>query len=189
MQSLVPAAALPSGAAPKIAPGGAPIFDLLPMARDFNIGVTAWAPLGMGVLTGKYSKTNRAKAGGRLEGAEHSHLTGFMSDRSLAIADKVQELADEFGHTPSQIALSWLRHKGVIPIIGARKAAQIVENLGCVDINLTAEQVRTLDEASKVDLGFVHDFIQGDATRDLIFGDTLSRVETAAAKPEPALVG
>ena len=153
--------------------------DLLPMAHDFRMGVTAWSPLGMGVLTGKYSNANRTRpAGGRLEGADHPHVVALKSDRSLAIADAVQVMADEMGHKPAQVALSWLRHKGVIPIIGARKVAQVLENIGSVTLDLTDEQVKRLDEISAIELGFPHDFLLGKTTRELFFGDTLDRVET-----------
>lgn len=156
--------------------------ELLPMARDFSMSVAAWAPLGMGVLTGKYSKRNSTPANGRLEGAEHPHLTAFTSERSFAIAEKVQQLADELGRKPSQVALSWIRHKGAIPIVGARKAAQIVENIECVDLNLSADQVRTLDEVSRIEMGFPHDFLQGDATRGQIFGENVSRVDVTPSR-------
>jgi aryl-alcohol dehydrogenase-like predicted oxidoreductase len=150
--------------------------DLLPMARHFDIGVTAWSPLGMGVLTGKYgTKNSSASDARRLDSPALAGLS-FTSERSLAIAAEVRSLAEKIGRKPSQIALSWVRQKGAIPIIGARKVSQIQENLGCLDLELTAEQMWQLDEASKIELGFPHEFLQTEA-RGPLFGDFFERID------------
>jgi Aldo/keto reductase family len=70
-------------------------------------------------------------------------------------------LAKEIGRSSSQVALNWLRHRKavVIPIIGARRAAQVEDNLKSLDWRLTDEQLAKLDEATKIELGFPHDFL------------------------------
>jgi aryl-alcohol dehydrogenase-like predicted oxidoreductase len=82
----------------------------------------------------------------------------WLTDRNLTIAAEVERVAEEARHTPSQVALNWLRQqptkKPLIPILGARTEEQILDNLGCLDFELTQEQVDALSEVSKVDLGF-----------------------------------
>ena len=56
------------------------------------------------------------------------------------------------------MALNWQRQALTIPIIGARRASQIQENVKCLDWQLTSEQIAKLDEATKIELGFLHDF-------------------------------
>ena len=90
----------------------------------------------------------------------------FVNERNISIATELQAIAKEINKTPSQIALSWIRQqqkdkdKGVIiPIVGTRTEAQIKDNLGCLDFELTSDQLKRLDEKSKIQLGFPHDFM------------------------------
>ena len=148
--------------------------DLLPMARALDIGVTGWSPLASGILTGKYSKTTNGKESTepkRLEKAQFAEL----SERNLAIADEVQQVAQEIGCTPSQVAINWVRSKGVIPILGATKVSQIENNLACLDFELTAEQIQTLDNISKIELGFPHDFLE--ATKGPTYGGMFDLID------------
>lgn len=151
--------------------------ELLPMARELGLGITAWSPLGMGLLTGKYNGTKdqgRSETG-RLE-APAMTTHPLKGDKTLAIAKQVQELAAEFGRKPSQVALSWVRQKGIIPIIGARRVSQVKENLDSVDLELSHEQIERLDDLSKIEMGFPHDLME--AARSIIFGTALERIET-----------
>ncbi len=109
--------------------------------------VTAWSPLASGWLTGKYSKGSESREERRLD---NEMMEGFIdkSDRNTAIAKEVDKLAKQTGHSSSQIALSWLLSKGVIPIVGARKVSHVEDNLKCVDIQLSAEQIKQLEEVS-----------------------------------------
>ena len=80
---------------------------------------------------------------------------GGVTERSLAIVDVVKEVADELGRTPAQVGLAWtLQNPGVTaPVIGARTAGQLRENLGALEVELTAAQLARLDEVSAIDLG------------------------------------
>ncbi len=146
--------------------------ELLPMARHLDIAVTAWAALGSGVLTGKYNK-DRSGGGGRIETTGNS---GMLTDRNLAIAGEVVSLAGEIGVSPSQVALAWVRQQAgvVIPIIGATKLSQLTDNLGSLDVHLTAEQLERLDTASAIELGFPHDF--SASMNAMVFGEAGTRV-------------
>ena len=142
-----------------------PERELIPMARAFGLTVTPWSPLGQGVLTGKYNGGKKAE-GTRLSGDYPRPIT----EQKLAIAQTVVDVAAEIGRTPSQVALAWLLAQGtsVIPIIGSRKASQIEDNLACVDVTLTAAQLKTLNEASKIEMGFPHDFLAGPNMRSAV---------------------
>jgi aryl-alcohol dehydrogenase-like predicted oxidoreductase len=147
-----------------------PERELLPLARAMDLAVAAWAPLAGGVLTGKYSGsaekdqavTKRMFMNGR-----------FLTERNFAIARTVQQIAERIGRRPSQVALNWLRsQKGVvIPIVGARTLDQLNENLGCLDFTLEPEQLSALDEVSKIQLGYPHDFVGLERIKQQIYGN------------------
>jgi diketogulonate reductase-like aldo/keto reductase len=69
----------------------------------------------------------------------------------------------------AQVALAWLRYRPVpvIPIIGARKLSQLQDNLASFDLTLSADQLKTLDEASRIELGFPYDFYAKEMFNDL----------------------
>jgi aryl-alcohol dehydrogenase-like predicted oxidoreductase len=150
-----------------------PERDLIPMARAFDVGVTAWSPLAGGILSGKYAKTAKA------ETARYSAETNPPDERKLRIGETVVKLAEEIGRPASQVALNWLRQRQmpVIPIIGARRATQIQDNLKCLDWQLTGEQIAKLDEATKIELGFPHDFLTNDFVLQMVFGGTYAAID------------
>ena len=131
--------------------------ELIPMAKALNLGLTAWAPLSNGVLTGKYHGHGSSEPG-RMSS---DMLKGFMPEqqRTDRIVAAVKTVSDEIGHSMAQVALAWLRYRAVpvIPIIGARKLSQLQDNLASFDLTLSADQLRMLDEASRIELGFPHD--------------------------------
>jgi len=79
--------------------------------------------------------------------------------RTERIVAAVKSISDEIGRGMAQIALSWLRYRPVpvVPIIGARKLSQLQDNLASFDLTLSSDQLKILDEASRIELGFPHD--------------------------------
>lgn len=151
--------------------------ELIPMARELGLGVLAWSPLAMGVLTGKYTRQDldaaaSAQTQARPEGARgdvaYSHA--IFNERSLAIGETVKQVAASLGNTPAQVALAWLLQRGANPIVGARTAAQFEDNLGALQVRFGEEHLRQLDDASRVELGFPHDFLISEIPRGLITG-------------------
>jgi hypothetical protein len=65
----------------------------------------------------------------------------------------------------------------MIPIIGARRAAQLQDNLKCLEWQLTAEQLAKLLEATKIELGFPHDFLANEFVRRMVFGATQAVID------------
>jgi aryl-alcohol dehydrogenase-like predicted oxidoreductase len=191
--------------------------ELLPMANALDIRITAWSPLGSGVLTGKYSKSsNKAlidnpvnkdynqkesitndsntrtgssssksdeQNDNRLNVASFSEISNtLLKERNLRIAEEVVNIAQEIKRTPSQVSLNWIRQSKmnfrnkIIPIIGAKNLVQINDNLACMEFVLSDDQIQRLNEISKIDLGFPHDFLSTDAIRNIIYGGTYSSI-------------
>src|SRR5215469_9822100 len=121
--------------------------ELIPMAKALDLGVTAWSPLSSGVLTGKYHGHGSSE-GGRMSS---EMVKEFMPEeqRAKRIVAAVKAVADEASHSMAQVALAWLRYRPVpvIPIIGARKLSQFKDNLASSVVSLSAEQLKTLNEA------------------------------------------
>jgi aryl-alcohol dehydrogenase-like predicted oxidoreductase len=152
-----------------------PERDLLPMAHEFDIGVVAWAPIGGGVLTGKYLNGQT-----QIESKRLTPQSQRLNEKNRRIVEEVQKIAQEMGKAPVQIAINWVRQqaKGVIiPIVGARNESQMTENLGSLDFKLTTDQLNQLERISSIDLGFPHDFLTSDQVRNKLFGNTYTNID------------
>jgi aryl-alcohol dehydrogenase-like predicted oxidoreductase len=154
-----------------------PERELLPMAADLGLGVTAWSPLAGGVLTGKQFEPGGAKDS--RQGSEMMRQFVKSDARKEAIAREVVAVARESGHSPAQVALAWLRQRSqsVIPIIGARKLAQVKDNLACIDAKLTPAQIDRLGAVSKIELGFPLDMFTKEMVRSLTSGGMRDQID------------
>lgn len=115
-----------------------PERDLLPMAKAFDLAITPWSPLAGGVLMGKFNQSN----------GEQTDSRGVsISEQSLKIAQAVGDIAQEIGRSSAHIALAWIRTQSpqMIPILGAHKLAQLQDNLNCLEVTLSPEQVQRLN--------------------------------------------
>jgi aryl-alcohol dehydrogenase-like predicted oxidoreductase len=150
--------------------------ELIPMAKAFNLEVTAWSPLSSGILTGKYHGHSSAE-GGRMS---TDMMKEFLPEekRAAAIVTAVKTVSDETGRTMAQVALAWLRHRlvPVIPIIGALKLSQLKDNLASLDLSLSGGQLKVLDEASRVDLGFPQSMFAKELVRGLMYGGMAEKI-------------
>jgi aryl-alcohol dehydrogenase-like predicted oxidoreductase len=153
-----------------------PERDLLPMAKTFDIGVTAWSPLGGGWLSGKYTKGGGEEEQKRLNN-EMMKDTISQNQRNLAIAKEVDKVAEKTGYTASQVALNWLLNTGVIPIIGARKISHLKDNLKCLEVDLSTENIEQLDEVSRIELGFPHDYFKTDMSKNFVYNGTFNQID------------
>lgn len=151
--------------------------DLIPMAQEMGMGVIPWSPLASGVLTGKYSRADLGErpSGTAAEGTRRDVAVGngSLTERGLSIADAVKEVAQATGYAASQIALAWtLRNPAVTsPIIGARTMAQLENNLACLKVAVDAEIWDRLEAASRIEMGFPHEFLARPMTRAIMYGD------------------
>jgi aryl-alcohol dehydrogenase-like predicted oxidoreductase len=125
-------------------------LDLLPFARAAGLGVLPWGPLGAGFLTGKYRRGESVPEGSRMAGAgddweEAEHRRAI--ERNFQVVDAAAEIAEAHGATIPQVALAWLLGvEGVTaPIIGPRTIEHLEDLLGCVDVELSAEERARLE--------------------------------------------
>ncbi|NES08186.1 MAG: aldo/keto reductase, partial [Okeania sp. SIO2F4] len=127
-------------------------------------------------LSGKYTKANPTSEERRFD---NEMMKDFLdnSDRNTTIAQEVDKVAQQIGKSSSQVALSWLLNKGVIPIIGARKISHIEDNLQCVDVKLSPEQIQQLDRVSQIELGFPHNFFKADMVRNFAYNGTFEKIK------------
>lgn len=147
-----------------------PERELIPMAKHFGMTVTPWAPLGGGVLTGKYLRGEQ----GRIKPESKRR-----SEQSETITKAVVAIAGELGVSPGNVALKWTMQQGFssIPIIGATKLAQLEDNLKTIDVTLSDEHIQKLNDASAIELGFPGDFFREDGVKMNSFGGFYDRVE------------
>lgn len=149
--------------------------DLIPMAHEMGLAVLPYSPLGGGLLTGRYSRADLATPSAPDDGTRtnFNRMLGTLTERNLAIAGVVKDVATELGCTPAQVALAWtLQNPNVTaPVIGARTPEQLEDNLGALDIELTASQLTRLDAATAIELGFPHDLLASDHVRNVTAGE------------------
>jgi aryl-alcohol dehydrogenase-like predicted oxidoreductase len=150
--------------------------ELIPMAKALNLGVLAWSPLARGFLTGKYHGEGKAD-GVRMT---NEGMKEFLPEeqRAAPIISVVKSVSEQTGRSMAQVALAWLRRQTVpvIPIIGARKVSQLQDNLASLDLELSAEQLKSLDGASRIDLGFPESIYEKEMARALRYGGMWDRL-------------
>jgi aryl-alcohol dehydrogenase-like predicted oxidoreductase len=118
---------------------------IIPVLRELGIGLVPFSPLGRGFLTGTAKRAE--------EYPENDHrrrdprYLGENFDANMRAASMVAELARRKGATPGQIALAWLLHEGddIVPIPGTKRRSYLEENVGALDVQLTAGDLTALD--------------------------------------------
>jgi aryl-alcohol dehydrogenase-like predicted oxidoreductase len=88
------------------------------------------------------------------------------------IISAVKSVSEQVGRSMAQVAIAWLRHQTVpvIPIIGARKVSQLHDNLATLDLELSAEQLKSLNGASQIELGFPQSIYEREMVRSVKYG-------------------
>jgi aryl-alcohol dehydrogenase-like predicted oxidoreductase len=155
--------------------GRTPERELLPVAKYWDMALLPWGIIGGGVLTGKYTEETDAPT--RYDRGETADRIQ-KREQTLRIIDAVREIAEESGHSRAQVAIQWVRQQQhqaqVIPIVGARTAAQLEDNLGVVDWALTDEQLARLNEVSAISMDFPHGFLDGNR---YVYGATFDQID------------
>ena len=121
---------------------------ILAALDELGIGFVPFSPLGRGFLTGTVDATTEFS-----EGDIRAHLPRFTveaREANLALVERVRAVAERKGATPGQIALAWLlaQRRSIVPIPGTRRLSRLDENLGAAELELTADDLAELDEAS-----------------------------------------
>jgi len=145
----------------------------LPLARAYDIGVTAWSPLASGILSGKYTRPRQGGGPVRLDSMQLQSLT----ERNRAIALAVDAVADRLGVASSSVALAWVMSRGVIPIVGATTAQQLRENLRAAELVLDDAALDALDQASAFDAGHPYAMADWEMQQTLGYGGMFDRID------------
>ena len=125
-------------------------WELMPLALDQRLGTVVWAPLAGGLLSGRIARNKPAPADSRIA-REGAYGPAYPEDQLYRIVDELQAIAGETGRSVNQVALNWVLHRPSVAtiIIGARTEAQLRDNLGAAEFQLSADQVKRLDAVSE----------------------------------------
>lgn len=122
--------------------------ELRAVCKAYEIGVIPYSPLAGGFLTGKYRRDKPMPESKRAEGRKRA-----MTEKNFALLDKMDEIAAAHNATLAQVALAWTMADPVVtsPIIGATREEQLRENLGALNVNLSVEEKKALDDMTAWD--------------------------------------
>jgi aryl-alcohol dehydrogenase-like predicted oxidoreductase len=122
-----------------------PENDIIPTCRELGIGFVPYSPLGRGFLSGRFKSPEELDEGDfRRSGPR---FTGDNLQDNLKLAAKVAEIAEEKGITPAQLALAWVLSRGedLVPIPGTKRRTYLEENAAAVDVELTEDELRRIE--------------------------------------------
>lgn len=138
--------------------------EILPACEDQGLGMICWSPLAAGMLSGKYQNQDKPDAQSRIGIQASVTMPRYWFDDALKLIDMVVEVAGKLGHTPSQVALSWLLGdpRVTAAIIGVRRVEQVAENLGAGDIDLPADVRQQLTDALPLNLGYPFEWMDNN---------------------------
>jgi aryl-alcohol dehydrogenase-like predicted oxidoreductase len=123
--------------------------ELIPACKTYGIGIIPWSPLGGGFLTGKYKRAGEQPKEGRFSDGTHFRApTMIGNDRAFDTVDALQKVADEKKCTLSQLAVAWVMHEPAVSstIIGPRTMQQFEDNLKALDVKLSDEDRKRIDQ-------------------------------------------
>jgi aryl-alcohol dehydrogenase-like predicted oxidoreductase len=121
--------------------------EIVPLLESEKVGLLVWSPLAGGLLSGKFSRTNQKAADSR---RTESDFPIVDKERTWNILDVMAPIAKAHGCSPARVSLAWLLAKPVVTsvIIGAKRLDQLQDNLAAVELTLTQDELRQLDEVS-----------------------------------------
>jgi len=125
-----------------------PEAEVLPTCEELGIGFVPFSPLGRGFLTGKIDETTVFGANDNRSGLPR--FTPEARKANQPVVQLLEEIGRAKGATPAQIALAWLlaQKPWIVPIPGTTKLARLDENLGAIDVALSAEDISAIESAS-----------------------------------------
>jgi aryl-alcohol dehydrogenase-like predicted oxidoreductase len=123
--------------------------EIVPMLQDQKVGLMVWSPLAAGLLSGKYTRDNEGKAGGRRDKVSFPIVD---TNKAFTILDVLRPMAAAKDVTVAQLSLAWLLYQPVVSsiIVGANNQEQLTDNLGASEIRFSAEELMRLDEVSRI---------------------------------------
>ncbi|QWF84985.1 aldo/keto reductase [Amycolatopsis sp. CA-230715] len=129
--------------------------EVVPAAEYHGVGLLPWAPLGRGVLTGKYRNGTPADSRGASP-TYAGYVEQHRTERAARIVQAVMTAADGLGTSPLCVALAWVRDRpGVVaPVVGARDTGQLTGSLAADEITLPPAIKSALDDVSALEFGY-----------------------------------
>jgi aryl-alcohol dehydrogenase-like predicted oxidoreductase len=127
-----------------------PEDEILPTIRELGIGFVAYSPLGRGFLTGRFRTFEDLDEKDYRRNSPRFQGENFQ--KNLELVDRVTEIALDKGVKPSQLALAWVlaQHEQIVPIPGTTRREHLMENLSALDVELTREDLRRIEEVAPV---------------------------------------
>ncbi len=121
--------------------------EIMPLAEDQNLAVMPWSPLAGGFLGGKYSRNAEKASGSRRDSFDFPPIN---KDKTYDVIDVITEVSKAHNISVAEVALAWVRQqKGITStIIGAKSAAQLQANIKSVDVQLSEDDLKKIDEVS-----------------------------------------
>ena len=121
--------------------------ESVPLMESEKVGLLVWSPLAGGLLSGKFSRTNQKPADSRRSEFDFPVVD---KERTWKILDEIASIAQSHGCSAARISLAWLLAKPVVTsiIIGAKRREQLADNLAAVELKLTQDEIKQLDEVS-----------------------------------------
>lgn len=146
--------------------------EIFPMCRALGIGMVAWSPLAGGFLTGKYARVDAGSKAVLDQSLRKESNQKRANERNLAIVAAVAAVAKEAGRSPAQVAIRWVMQQPDIAsvIIGARTRDQLHDNLAAAAFELSSQQMQRLDEASRIEAGYPHDYLRSGSVTRFLYG-------------------
>lgn len=118
--------------------------EMIPLCREEGIGLVPWSPLAKGFLTGKYKRGEISK-GTRYE-SDRLLRERFFKPEDFDVLEAVEEVANEKGVIPAQVAISWLLHKGVTAtIVGPTRVEHVQDAVNAIDVKLDTSDMKRLE--------------------------------------------
>ena len=162
--------------------------ELVTMASEFGLGITPWSPLRGGVLSGKYTRRND----GEHKADRGALVDSFLNEKTYAIVDELEIIAKAHETSVASVALAWVHAQPGVSsvIIGARRLAQLDDNVRAVDVNLSVDELTRLDALTKPTFGFPHNMLEmapgiigGGATINGVSASTSEYVMPGGGQP------
>ena len=151
--------------------------ELIPMANEMGLGVVPFSPLAGGLLAGKYIKEDfldKSVSTGLRHGSRGKNIKtlGKFTERNMGIVDEVKKVASEVQESPAQVALAWLLSRSTVTsvLLGASKLEQLENNLDALNTQLSPDQIKRLDDISRVEMGFPHAVLANPMIKQTISG-------------------
>jgi len=123
-----------------------PEDEVLSTCRELGIGFVAYSPLGRGFLTGQFKRFDDLPADDYRR--QSPRFQGENFQKNLELVGRVEQIAQQKGCTPSQLALAWVLAQGkdIVPIPGTKRRKYLEDNVGALQVQLSAHDLRQIDE-------------------------------------------